>query len=456
MYKTYFHDIASHFLALRADRIPPSSLAAMRRGLLNYAGGSLYAASHDCCRPLLDFFEKLHPERGNSSVWGEPASYTPPAAAFCNAARISTLELNDGAGASSHPGIYVWSAVFAGLETYGAETGDVLRAVLFGYETAARMAKLCVNRILELGLHNPGFVGGFGAFSAMGLLRGLSIDQLENAFGLTASLSPLCPFASFIEGTDTKDFYGGWGTYLGVIAADAAANGLTGPRSVLSGVKSLESIFRGEDGLEIPFGEPYMIDSLSVKQFPACFAVNPAANAALRLREQYGFRGEDIESVLVDTYPYSYDLNQGIGRPLTRTSAKLSLHYAVAAALQDGSLGADAFLDKAFENNTYQALMDRITLTRHDAYGTGEKAVRGCIVTVTLKDGRKLSYEYDAAKHKTVWTEEMLRERYFSQVSGALSAEDAEHLYDLIMALSPETPLREIIGILNRVKKADA
>ena len=100
--------------------------------------------------------------------------------------------------------------------------------------------------------------------------------------------------------------------------------------------------------------------------------------------------------------------------------------------------------------------MDRIRITRHNEYGTGEKAVRGCIVTITLKDGQEISFEYDAAKHKRAWTDEMLRERYRDQVKGALSAEDAERLYELATTLSPETDLREVIAVMNRVKKAAA
>ena len=452
MDQKYYQNIAKHFLNLAPAEISEDVLVFIRRSLLNYVGGSLYAAAHDCCRPLVNFFETLHPEPGRAAVWGDEKTYTPSVAAFCNAARLSTLELNDGTGASAHPGIYVWSAVFAGLQVYGGKTGDVLRAVLFGYETATRMAKLSVNRILELGLHNPGFVGGLGAASAMGLLRGLNLEQLENAFGMTASLTPLCPFVSFVEGADTKDFYGGWGTYLGVVAADAAANGLTGPKTILNGVKSLDSIFRGDAGAEIPLGDPYMITNLSVKQYPACFAVNPAVNALLELREKYSIQAENIESVVLDTYPYSYDLNQGISRNVNRTSGKLSLPFTAAVVLQDGKLSPDAFLESSFANKTYDELMGKVELKRHDEYGVGEKAVRGCIAQITMKDGSTYTTEYNATKNKIVWTDDMLRSRFLDQVKGTLPEGDDEQLYDLVMSLSEETSMTDIMGYLNRVK----
>ena len=199
--------------------------------------------------------------------------------------------------------------------------------------------------------------------------------------------------------------------------------------------------------------DPYVIANIGVKQFPACFAVNPAVNALLEIRRSNQFTADDIESVCLETYPYSYDLNEGVGRKLNRTSAKLSLYYCAAVALQDGELSADAFQEKAFQNKTYDDLMNRIEIRKHAEYGTGDKAVRGCIATVRLKDGRVLSHEYDAGKHKKAWTDELLRERYWDQVKGALPEKEAEELYDLVRNLSADTPFEKIAEYLNRVRR---
>jgi len=239
MEKSYFRGLAEFFHSYTFLDIDAATLHQVKRSLVNYLGGSIYTASHQSCNTLLDLIRELDPGKGEAYVWANKHSVTPLIAAFSNAARLSSLELNDGTKASAHPGIYVWSSVLATYQQYPTSVKDVIRAVVFGYDVCTRMALLSIERIRELGLHNPGFVGGLGAVAAAGLVRGLSVDQLCNAFGITAALLPLCPFVSFVEGADSKDLYGGWGAYLGMFAVEAAIRGLTGPEAILHGVKAL-------------------------------------------------------------------------------------------------------------------------------------------------------------------------------------------------------------------------
>ena len=446
MEKSYFRTLAEHFAAVQD--FPEETLHQVRRSLVNYLGGSIYAAAHQNCKELLEMIRTMDPGNGRATVWASPEVVHASTAAFSNACRLSSMELNDGTRASAHPGIYVWSAVLATWQQYGGAVKDVVRAVVFGYDVATRMAMRSIDRIIELGLHNPGFVGGLGAAAAAGLLRGLSVDQLCNAFGMTAALLPVCPFCSFVEGSDSKDLYGGWGVHLAMFAVDAAARGLTGPETVLKGMKSLEKIFQEEMETPVEIGKPYCIEGLSIKQYPACFAVNPAVNAVFQMQKKHAVDPNQIESVFVDTYAYSYDLNEGVGRNPNTTSGRLSLYHTVAVALMDGALTPDAFSKGRLADPRYAQLRSRITVGKHEAYGDGPHGVRGCVVEVRMKDGTAYSEEYNASASKVTYTDEMLFERFCNLSRGALDANQQRKLYDFAMAVDAQEDLSDMLEVM--------
>ncbi len=449
--KSYFRELAEYFHSYSFSDIDDATLHQVKRSLVNYLGGSIYTASHQSCCELLGLIRELDPGNGEAYVWANPRPVTPMIAAFSNAARLSSIELNDGTKASAHPGIYVWSSILATYQRNPANISDVIRAVVFGYDICTRMALLSIDRIRELGLHNPGFVGGLGAVSAAGLLRDMDVDQLCNAFGMTAALLPLCPFVSFVEGADTKDLYGGWGAYLAMFALEAARRGLTGPETILHGVKSLETVFQGGEGKDVDPGNPYFINYLSIKEFPACFAVNPAIKAALAIRQNCLFDIRQIESVLVDSYPYSYDLNKGVGEHINQTSSRLSLTHSVAAALIDGTVGPDSYTPERLADSHYLELRQKIDTSRHIEYGVGNTGRRACIITITLKDGQVLQEEFDATSSKKETSDAMLQQKFNNLTSCALTQGQQAELYDFAMSLEKQTTLEPMLQLLRDI-----
>ncbi len=449
--KSYFRELAEYFHTYSFSDIDGATVHQVKRSLVNYLGGSIYTASHQSCFELLELIRELNPANGEAFVWANQKPVTPMIAAFSNAARLSSIELNDGTKASAHPGIYVWSSLLATYQRYPATISDVIRAVVFGYDVCTRMALLSIDRIRELGLHNPGFVGGLGSVSAAGLLRGLDVDQLCNAFGMTAALLPLCPFVSFVEGADAKDLYGGWGAYLAMFALEAALHGLTGPETILHGVKSLETVFQGDEGKDVAPGNPYFINYLSIKEFPACFAVNPAIKAALAIRRNNSINIEQIESVLIDSYPYSYDLNKGVGENINPTSSRLSLTHSVAAALIEGSVGPDSYSPERLADPQYIELRQKTETSRHNEYGVGNAGRRACIIEITLKDGQILKEEFDATSSKKETTDSTLRQKFNDLTSDALSQDQQAELYDFAMNLEQQTTLEPMLQLLKDI-----
>ena len=455
MEKSYFRELAEYFHAYTFSDIDAETLHQVKRSLVNYLGGSIYTASHQSCKELLALIRDLNPGSGEANIWASEEPVQPIVAAFSNAARLSSIELNDGTKASAHPGIYVWSSVLATYQRYPTPVEEVIRAVVFGYDVCTRMALLSIERIRELGLHNPGFVGALGAVSATGLLRGLTVDQLCNAFGMTASLLPLCPFVSFVEGSNTKDLYGGWGAYLAMFAVEAASRGLTGPESILHGVKSLDTVFQGDNGKEVLPGQSYFINELSIKEFPACFAVNPAVKTVFKLLEKNDINPEQIQSILVDSYPYSYDLDAGLPQELNTTSSRLSLKHSVAAAIMDGEVTPATYSTEKLTDPRYAELRRKVVTSRHNDYGTGPSGQRACIIEVTMQDGQILREEYDSKSSVKDNSDAYLLNKFNHLTAEALEKDQQVALYDFAMTLDKQADLNSMLEILRAIPKID-
>lgn len=448
--KQYLDSIIDCYYDLRYEDIPPSVIHQMRRSLLDYLGCAAYTAHHHACASLVKVILSLAKE-GGVPLWGEEVTTNDASAAMANATRISHIELDDcsAMGASVHPGVYVWSAAFAAWSESHADARTVVRAVLFGYELVLRMGLLSTQQVRNLGLHGPGMNGAFAALAAGGMVEGLTRQQMKNAIGIAGSLLPVCPFVSFLDGTDSKDLYGGWGTYLGLFAVHCAKEGLTGPHDIIDGNKSLISLYNGSTSPYI-LGKDFLIDHISFKEFSACASVHPALSALLAIMARHPFHGGEVEHVLVETYPYSYQLNSGVGKVLNPSSARLSLPYTIAVTIEEGALSPAAFNPESLKKGRYQNLMRKVEVKNHTAYGDGAFGTRGSIVTVTLMDGTELSEESLGSRWSKGATDDQLLEKFRILSEGAFP--DRDMVASLVWDFGGGTGLEPLVQVLRQIR----
>ncbi len=462
--ENYFEKIIRHFLEMDIGKVPDETMWKVRRSLANYVRQAVYASNSGCCEGICSFYVSMRHTDRIQGVWGslkegetvDPDRYVPADAAFINACMVSNLELDDSTRGSVHPGTYVWSRLLAEALVCPVSDEYLMKCALFAYELLTRAAMKGERRALELGLHAPGVFGSLGSAAAVSMLlcegknEEDSVRVILSALGTAASLMPFCPFASFIEGSDTKDLYGGWGTYLGVMAAEGASFGLTGPVNVLKGAKSLEKLFSSDAGEDIPLGKPYMADFLNIKEFAACFSVNPAANAALELVRKHPVSIDDVGSVLIESYPYSVEIDPG-ERPLNGTSARLSLAYAVYECLKKGELTTKDYSGTGPDDEGFKHFREIVGVK---AWGeTGPSAERKARVTVTTKDGATFEETYSAGNvaggNRKELTDETIIRKMKDLTSPFIGSLEAKKLFSTVMGYDRED-LRSVILILLR------
>lgn len=316
--------------------------------------------------------------------WGRVRQGDAGRRAFVMGALAHILEVDDIHRASVvHTGCVTVPAAFALASERGAAGETVLRAVLYGFEAAARVG-MAVGPAHYRIWHNTATCGPFGSAMAaatiLGLDDGAALDALGNAGTQSAGL-----WQFLATGAMSKHLHAGRAAEAGVVAAELSALGFTGPPAILEGPAGF---FAGAcpdanpDAVLRDPAAPWQVHLTSIKPWPSCRHTHPAIDAALALAGRV--EAARIRTVEVITYPAALDV---CDRPevTNEYQAKFSLQHCVAAALTRGSIDFAAFGAEA--RAAAALLARRVSLRAGPPYDAAYPAAWGAGVRIGLDDG---------------------------------------------------------------------
>jgi len=451
----YFLDELARFCAETTyEALPEKAVHQAKRAILDLLGCALGGIRMGCHRGVTKYVERLG-GRPEARVWSIGARVPAPHAALANGSTAHHLELDDGhLESASHPGISVIPAALATAETVVTTGQDLILSIVLGYEVCIRFGLATGLGIREHGLHGPGLMGPLGAAAAASRLLGMGERQIGAALATAGSLLPVAPYESFVEGTPSKDLYGGWAGFSGIIAAELARRGMDGPHRFLEGKRSVGTLLLHGSVPETRellhgLGSPCLIENIYFKPFAASRAVQPAVSGILRLKSEHGFTAEVVESVHVQIYPFSAELSADSSLD-TPVSARLSIPYAVATAILTDGLWPEAFLPEALGNETTLALASRVTVTSADRYGKESTGARSSVVTVVLSDGRVLSTEVVHSKwdRHVPASDRELSEKFHRLAGGGAASEGAAALESAVWRLEQLSDAGALVNII--------
>jgi 2-methylcitrate dehydratase PrpD len=326
-----------------------------------------------------------------------------PSAALVNGTLAHSLDFDDTHLPSVlHPSSAVIPAALAVAEQTRAAGTAFLDAAAVGIEVTCRlgMAGYDVDAgnsvFFDRGQHATAICGAVGAAVAAGMLRGLDADALTSTIGIAASMGSGIIEANRTGGT-IKRVHCGWAAHAGVVAADLAQHGLTGPPTVLEGRFGFLHAFCGDhvdinqvtDGL----GERWETPSIFVKPYPCNHFTHAGIDAALRLRHA-SITPEAIEKL---TLGVPEPVLRTIGEPLqNKRRPRSGYHgafsgpYTVAAALLGGGgLGVfhEDFTDAAVTDPHRLALADTVHCIADEECTALFPKQFPAVLTAHLRDG---------------------------------------------------------------------
>ncbi len=364
--------------------------------------------------------------------------------AFLLGALAHTLETDDLHRASVvHPGCVVVPAAWTVAAREGIRGHAMLRAVLWGFEAATRVGMAVGPSHYRL-WHNTATCGPYGSAMATAALLQLDPSATVHALGNAGAQSG--GLWQFLEaGTMTKHLHAGRAAEAGVLAADLARYGFTGPPAMLEGAKGWfaatcpdpdpGAVVRDPDS-------PWQLLLTSIKPWPSCRHTHPAIDAALELRPHLRERIDDIVEVEVETYAAALDV---CDRPMPQSNyeSKFSLQHCVAAALARDTVDFSAFAEPAIRD--LAALRAQVTAQASEPYASAYPRAWGSAVTVTLRDGERLTARRAHAKgdpEAPLTPIELIAKARMLMAHGGVREPD--RLIDAILALSDDALLPEL------------
>jgi 2-methylcitrate dehydratase PrpD len=315
--------------------------------------------------------------------------------AFLLGALTHILETDDLHRASVvHPGCIVVPAAWTVAKREAATGRALLRATLKGFEAACRIGMAVGVGHYRL-WHNTATCGPYGSAYAAGSLLALDPPTLLDALGNAGSQS--AGLWQFLEtGAMTKHLHAGRASEAGVVAADLAALGFTGPPAILEGAKGFfaatcpdpdpAAVLRAPDA-------PWQLVQTSIKPWPSCRHTHPTIDAALELKP-VAAPGQ-IAGIEVETYPAALDVCDR-PHPITDYEAKFSLQHTVAAALALEDVDFDAFGDVA--RRRLAPLRAKVRCRIGEPYASDYPAAWGGAVTLVRTDGCRARASREHAK----------------------------------------------------------
>jgi 2-methylcitrate dehydratase PrpD len=227
----------------------------------------------------------------------------------------------------------------------------------------------------------------------------------------------------------------------GVLAASLAADGFTGPTTVLEGSSGfLKAFCNQNDPAELTraLGESYLTQTILMKRFACHITAHTAVEAILDLRQRHKISGDDVASIEIAGSRRMATVNN-IPAPPDIMIAQFSVPFCVALALYRDAVDPYSFNQAAVHDPSIAAMSQRIKIT--EVPGQDDDDVASTVV-LNLKDGRKLTQhvsEFLGAPARPLTGLEMRQK--FLLLTQKSPARQMERIYDRIQHLEAEPNL---------------
>lgn len=365
---------------------------------------------------------------GEATILGTGLTAAPGMAALLNGTAGTVLELDEGHKyAAGHPAIHVLPALLAEAETDGGSVDAFFASFVAGYEIVTRVAEAC-NPLAE-GYHPHGVWGGIGAAVALARYREYDADVTLTAMQIAANDAQHTRMAAATEGATVRNTYAGMSNLTGRLAADRAAAGITG---LNGGVGRHLEPATGDgfdrERLDEALGDRWEVTRGYFKRHAACRYTHPTLDAVEAIQTRESFGPDDVESVLVETYPSAAALTPT--HPRNSLEAKFSVPFAVATCLVHGHSDKAAFEPGAVTDEAI-SLAERVTVTAPEEFADRLPDARSARVTIELTDGRRLveSVEHARGGEERPWSEAELESKFHDLTAPILGDESAGALW---------------------------
>ncbi len=460
--------LAQYVSEAEYSELPGESVDIIKKVILTVLGTTIAGATAEGCNTLVTQVEEwAGKEEATILVYGgKVPAYN---AALVNSVMARALDFCD----AMSPGIHIGSSsvptALATAELVGGCSGkEFLTALVLGTEIAAR-----INSVSDYDGFDPtGVCSIFAATAVAGRILRLNSQQMLNALALGFNKAG-GSFQSNIDGSLAVRVIQGFVSQGGIICAQLAHRGITGPKNFLEGTYGYFHLYAKDkcdpQALIGELGKRFEINKTIFKKYPSCGCTLASTDAALDLVKEKDLIAENIAHVDIKVSPYAYKLG---GHPFEvgdnpKVNAQFSIQYCVANALLRGSSKLPHFDEASVIDDKVLELVRKIHVSDDPSLGAPERqeASPSTHLSVRMKVATKEGSVYHKAvdiprgnpRNPLVEKEHMERFRDCVDYADTRIPEpNIEKVVSLIARLENVEDIRSLIPLLSPPERTDA
>ena len=450
------------------DGLSPELRREASRRILDVIGNSIAATNQPATQVVNNIVKSW---AGPADSFAIGASKLPAAAAaLLNGTLAHAMDFDDTHLPSVlHPSASVVPAALAVGSKLGSKPTEVLDAITFGIEVTCRLGMAGFDRKLgnsvffERGFHATSICGTLGSAVAAAMLMKLNADEITSAIGISASMGAGLLEANRTGGT-VKRMHCGWAAHGGVVAAELAQAGLTGPPTVIEGRFGFMQAYCGDqvnlDEITDGLGSTWVLPDLFFKPYPCNHFTHTGIDAARTLKAK-GVTPDQIVSI---------DL--GVPSPVLRTIAEpreskikpesgyhaaFSGPFTVAAAFyRENGLGLfhEDFEDESAHDPEILTLAAKVNVNANEECDAIFPFQFPAVLTAHLKDGTSMTEKVlvNRGGPKNPLTDAELALKFESNVRDSLNPDQAREVAHTIFDFATnKASLANLASLLEQV-----
>lgn len=426
--------------------------------LLDYLGVALRGTLTESSGPVKRFLATRQLVSGGVPVAGTDLEVDAPYGALAMGTAAHSLELDDVVNAASlHPAVSVMSAALAAGHLTGATGPELIEAIVAGYEVMVKLG-IALNPAEHYarGFHPTGTCGTFGAAMTTAKLLKLDLEKMVHTLGIAGSQAA-GSMEFLADGAFTKRFHAGWSAHSGLVAGLLAAEGFTGPASIIEGKFGFLHSYSGNSDpakLLDGWGAPYEIMRTSIKPHACCRYKQGPIDCILQLVHEHDLGPDDIESIdasileagfALVAEPRELKLN-----PQSVVDAQFSMPFGGAIAILTGNAFLDKYSMEHISAPAVKELMQRINCVKDPEIETEFPRKWAAQVSITTRDGRQYHTRTDYPKgdpeNPLSW--DQIIQKFDSLTRPVCNAQARQDVIELVRGIENIDNTRTLMGRL--------
>lgn len=462
------HSLAEWATKLTYADLSPEAIHKAKLFWFDSLGCALGGSQQDDAKILLAHHKDMNPggrtDAGAATCFVSGFKTNPVDAAFMNDHMIRAMDYNDiyWKADPCHPSDII-AGPLALCESLGLSGKDLILATVIAYEVEQRLCEFGQPGVREYGWHHATLTA-FAAPIAAGRVLNLTVDQMVQAIGISASRTFTPGAVTAGKLTNMKNTVDPWATRMGVESALLAKRGYSGPEHIFDGKEGLYAVFGHVHykGAPAKFSTEMLLDALptsskahyrildcGMKSFPIEALSHAPLTAMMKCVKDNAIKPADVQEIKVEVIARAADIlgDPHKYRPDSKETADHSLPYCMAVGLVDGMVTPLQFKESRVLDKSLIPIMDKVKVVANDEFEALFPKFQPSRVTITTASGKSHSVRVDVPKGdpRDPMTADEIAVKFHALGDGVIGSEKCKALAKATLSLDSIADVRTFV-----------